>query len=624
MFVISISYTVAADVVADYRQPHIEWLQGAVDSGLTAAAGSKTTRDGGVLLSLVQDREYLEAELAKDPYAAAGVAVHELTEVSVPMVASGLEKLKSPAAEDFDVIIAGYGPVGRVLALQLGRRGHRVAVVERQLVSYSLPRAVHFDDEIARIFQSLDASPEQMSHAVEAYDDQYEWRNASGEPLLRLEWRGGGKSGWNTSYFFHQPSVEAFLHEKVAALGSVTLLRGWEAESRLETDEQITLHVRNVDGERRSLNGKYLVGADGANSKVREWMGTTMTDLGYFHDWLVIDLLPKVPMRVDPPALQICDPLRPTTLVPGGPGRRRFEFLRLEGESKENFSSEARVWELLEPWGVTPETAEVERRTVYTFQARWCDAWRKGRMLLAGDSAHLMPPFAGQGMSSGLRDAANLEWKLDLVLSGRADESILDSYGPERSEHVRHFIERSMQLGEIICLTDPSAAAKRDAKMTGELAAGVRMPAHPAPRLGDGLHRYDVPGGILSMQAPVRGTEREGLFDDVFGNGGTLLIRNAELASELHEHTRAALESVGIRIIALGQAPAKDIAVDSTGAYSQWFDEIVADAVLIRPDFYVYGSAVAGSILELARDFLTDLQPSKAASTRLELSGSSR
>ncbi|WP_426997967.1 bifunctional 3-(3-hydroxy-phenyl)propionate/3-hydroxycinnamic acid hydroxylase [Pseudarthrobacter sp. N5] len=624
MFVINISYTAPVDVVAAHRQPHIEWLQGAVDSGLIAAAGSKTTRDGGVLLSLVQDREYLEAELAKDPYATARVAAHQLTEVNVPMVAGGLEQLKTPAAEDFDVIIVGYGPVGRVLALQLGRRGHRVAVVERQLVSYPLPRAVHFDDEIARVLQSLDASPEQMSHAVEAYDDQYEWRNAAGEPLLQLEWRGGGRSGWNTSYFFHQPSVEAFLHEKVSALGSVTLLRGWETESRQETDDRITLHVRNTEGERRSLTGKYLVGADGANSKIRQWMGTTMTDLGYFHDWLVIDLLPKVPMHIDPPALQICDPLRPTTLVPGGPGRRRFEFLRLDGETKEEFNSEARVWELLKPWGVSPDTAELERRTVYTFQARWCDAWRKGRMLLAGDAAHLMPPFAGQGMSSGLRDAANLEWKLDLVLTGRADESILDSYGPERSEHVRHFIERSMQLGEIICLTDPADAARRDEKMTADIAAGVSMPAHPAPRLGEGLHRYDVPGGSLSIQAVVRGAEREGLFDDVYGSGGTLLLRNAALRNELPAHLRVVLQSTGVRIIAFGQAPAADIAVDSSGAYSRWFDEIVADAVLIRPDFYVYGSAVAGGISELVEDFLTDLQPGKAADTRPVLTGSSR
>jgi 3-(3-hydroxy-phenyl)propionate hydroxylase len=181
-----------------------------------------------------------------------------------------------------------------------------------------------------------------------------------------------------------------------------------------------------------------------------------------------------------------------------------------------------------------------------------------------------------------------------------------------------------MQLGEIICLTDPVDVAKRDETMTRDLAAGIRMPAHPAPRLGDGLHRYDVPGGALSLQAVVRGAEREGLFDDVYGSGATLLLRNTALRNELPEPFRAALESVGVRIIAFGKTPAADMAVDSSGAYSRWLDEIVADAVLIRPDFYVYGSAAAGDIAELVQEFLGDLQPGQAAGARPALSGSIR
>lgn len=531
----------------------------------------------------------------------------QVPSVPLPAAADKIAQSNGGSRDEFDVIIVGYGPVGRVLALQLGGRGHRIAVVERQAASYPLPRAVHFDDEIARLLQSLNASPRQMSHAVDAYDDMYEWRNAADEPLLRLDWHGTGNLGWNTSYFFHQPSLEEFLHEKVAALGSVTLLRGWAAESGEESGDQVILRMHNAAGEQRSLTGKYLIGADGANSQVRQWMGTTMTDLGYFHDWLVVDLLPKVSVEVNPPALQICDPQRPTTLVPAGPGRRRFEFLRLEGETKEELASEERVWELLKPWGVTPETADLERCTVYTFQARWCDTWRKGRMLLAGDSAHLMPPFAGQGMCSGLRDAANLEWKLDLVLRGYAHESILETYGTERSEHVRHFIEHSMQLGGVICLTDTARAAERDGKMMADLAAGITMPAHPAPHLGEGLHRYDVAGGSLSIQAAVRGPSGAGLFDEVFGSGGTLLFRNAALMTEVPEPARTALRSAGIRLIAFGKEPSADTAVDCNGSYSRWLDDIVGDAVLIRPDFYVYGSAAAGDILQLVEDFLADL-----------------
>ena len=146
--------------------------------------------------------------------------------------------------------------------------------------------------------------------------------------------------------------------------------------------------------------------------------------------------------------------------------------MRLPAETADELSAEETAWRLLEPWGIGPAEANLERHTVYTFQARWCDTWRRERLLLAGDSAHLMPPFAGQGMCSGLRDAVNLAWKLDLVLDGRAGDRILDSYGPERAEHVRHFIEASMALGEVICLPDPIAAAQRDQAMQADLRPG--------------------------------------------------------------------------------------------------------------------------------------------------------
>jgi 2-polyprenyl-6-methoxyphenol hydroxylase-like FAD-dependent oxidoreductase len=509
--------------------------------------------------------------------------------------------------EDFDVVIVGYGPVGRLLALKLGRRGHRVAVIERQERVYPLPRAVHFDDEIGRIFQSVGAGPDTMAGVVEPYDDFYEWRNAGHETLLHLDWRGAGPSGWNVSNFFHQPGMENFLNSKVVDLPSVDILRGWEAITHVETEGGVLVQIRNDADERRELNARYLIGADGANSKVRDWIGTPMTDLGYFHDWLVVDLVPTTALSISPPASQFCDPDRPTTVVPGGPGRRRFEFMRLEHETKDELNTESRAWELLQPWGVTPETATMERHTVYTFQARWCDQWRRGRLLLAGDSAHLMPPFAGQGMCSGLRDVANLEWKLDLVLRGLAPDTLLDSYGPERSEHVRHFIDRSMQLGEVICLTDPAAAAARDAAMAKDLAEGTSMPPRPLPKLGDGLHRDDAGGGTLSIQAPVQAGTRQVLFDDVFAASGTLLLRSDDIRAQLPDEAASALTGLGFQIIAFGPAPSATTAVDGTGAYRQWFDALGADAVLVRPDFYIYGVADAHALLTLVTDFLTAL-----------------
>jgi 3-(3-hydroxy-phenyl)propionate hydroxylase len=334
-----------------------------------------------------------------------------------------------------------------------------------------------------------------------------------------------------------------------------------------------------------------------------------VTDLGYFHDWLVIDLLMHTPLEhfdFSPAAWQLCDPERPTTLVPGGPGRRRFEFRRLPAETVEELNEEETAWRLLEPWGITPGTAKLERHTVYTFQARWCDSWRKGRMLLAGDAAHLMPPFAGQGMCSGLRDAVNLAWKLELVLDGRADEAILDSYGPERAEHVRHFIRASMALGEVICLADQDAAAERDRTMQADLAAGVEQPPRPLPRLGAGLRRDDAGGGVLSIQAEVDGGARRGLFDDVVGSGGVLLLADPRLRERLRPQDTALLADLGWKVVALDAVPGEEQVVDTTGAYAAWLAQLDAVAVLIRPDFYVYGTAADAEDLTALLHHLDD------------------
>jgi hypothetical protein len=323
------------------------------------------------------------------------------------------------------------------------------------------------------------------------------------------------------------------------------------------------------------------------------------------------------PREFIPGNLQVCDPRRPTTVVSGGPGRRRWEFMRLPGETVDELSTEETAWRLLQPWGLSTDSARIERHVVYTFQARWADKWRDGRLLLAGDAAHLMPPFAGQGMCSGLRDAANLAWKLDLVLSGHSPEALLDTYTPERSGHVQHAIGTSVALGEVICATDPEAVAQRDAAM---LAGGGDpakvLPPIPPPRLPSGLLHGAAadgdpigPAGTLTFQGVVSARGRRGRFDEVVGTG-FVVAASADPSAVLDRRQRKALACIGARLVHLtaesGTRPAAanaggDVitAVDIDGQYLTRMNEAGIQAVVVRPDFYLFG--VAPALTDLPR-----------------------
>jgi len=505
--------------------------------------------------------------------------------------------------DTYDVAIVGYGPVGQLLSILLGQRGHRVVVLERFPGPYPLPRAVHFDHEIARILQSVDLRSDR-DPVIEPYDDWYEWRNASGQTLLKVDWRGVGPSWWHTSNFFSQPELERELDLRAQKEPSVTLWRG-RTVTGLEQDlNGVTVLSSATDdptaGEQR-VRARYVVGCDGANSAVRELAHLSMTDVGFPFDWLILDMIPNDPMRFEPPAWQLCDPARPTTIVPGGPGRRRWEFMALPGEDVQDLNRADKAWQLLQPWGLTPHNATLERHAVYRFQARWADEWRQGRILIAGDAAHLMPPFAGQGMCGGLRDVNNLVWKLDLVLHGRADDSVLDSYGPERTPHVRYFIDFSMQLGRVICVPDAADAAKRDEEMIAAIEdpALAPPPAEP-PRLGPGLLVVGNPAaGVLSIQSRAEQRGREGLFDDVVGYGWFVLSRRPlpPLTAEAGE----VFDRLGGRALTIGSlaGTAVDL-VDLDGRYDAWFDELQADAVVLRPDFYIYAALPSVDDVNLA------------------------
>jgi flavoprotein hydroxylase len=490
--------------------------------------------------------------------------------------------------ETADVAIVGYGPVGQLLAILLGQRGHRVLVVERWPEPYPLPREVHFDHEVGRILQSAGVAGALAGRTVPA--PVYEWRNAAGDTLIRFgRDTERSLSGWPESSMFCQPELEQILDERARSLASVTVERGSEAVGLRADPDGVAIDARRADDSRHTLRARFAVGCDGANSFVRERIGSGWHDLGFHFDWLVVDLLPSDPHWEGPLNWQLCDPARPTTLVSGGPGRRRFEFMRLPHETLDELNRPDTAWRLLEPWGLSPGNAKLERHAVYTFRARWADRWRNGRVLLAGDAAHQMPPFAGQGMCAGLRDAANLAWRLDLVLRGLASEALLDSYMTERSPHVSAMIQLSVALGRVICVAEPAEAAARDQRMIAE-ARGQAAPIDPAlPALGPGCFASGCPAsGQLFVQDQVRHHGVSGLFDDVVGRGFALVSPAGDPSAELDAGSAGWFAALGG--ITAHVAPGAAVE-DLNGGYARWFAKHGAAVALVRPDFAVFGTA---------------------------------
>ncbi|GGT63091.1 bifunctional 3-(3-hydroxy-phenyl)propionate/3-hydroxycinnamic acid hydroxylase MhpA [Streptomyces purpureus] len=503
---------------------------------------------------------------------------------------------------DSEVLVVGYGPVGQTLSVLLAQRGHRVTVVERWPKAYAMPRAVNFDSESARILAAAGLAEQIPSFSEPS--GAYEWLNAEGRTLLRIEATEEGRCGWPDSTAMYQPGLEAALAARGAQLPRLTVLRGLEGVALDVTGDRVRLTVRPTEGGdgERVLTASWIVGCDGANSFVRGVMGVGQTDQGFSHDWLICDVAPHERRVYEPNNLQVCDPARPRTHVSAGPGHRRWEFMRVPGETVEELNTEERAWELLAEQGITPDDAVMERHALYTFNARCTDEWRTGRMLLAGDAAHLMPPFAAQGMCSGFRDAANLAWKLDLVLSGRASEAVLDSYTVERRQHVQHAIGMSVNLGKVICQDDPVAAAERDAVMLAarERGVGTAQPKGAVQPLKDGLlYRRSAgraprrPAGDLMPQGRVERDGLTGLFDEVVGLGFVLLTAD-DPAGLLGDEDRAFLDGLGarvVRVVPVGTQAGPGEVVDTDGVYLTYLAESRTRAVLVRPDFYVYGPA---------------------------------
>jgi 2-polyprenyl-6-methoxyphenol hydroxylase-like FAD-dependent oxidoreductase len=490
-----------------------------------------------------------------------------------------------------DVTIVGYGPVGQVMAAMLGQRGYRVVVLERWPELYGRARAGHLDHEAMRIAQSIG-----VADTIEAQASRptaYEFRNAAHELLLSLDWNREEVSGWASDYFIYQPDIEDAFSARVSALPNVEVLMGYEVEELTQTADAVqitaTRFARDADRNRvatadhRHVRSRYVIGADGANSFVRRSVGITTTDLGFDEKWAVYDITPFDSLTLAYNDAQVCDPERPRCLWQLGERRQRFEFMLRPGDDEKRLAEPEGAWELMGLFDVTPDLATLDRAAVYQFRSLVANQWRVGRVLLAGDAAHLMPPFMGQGMISGIRDAISLDWRLDLVLRGLASDRLLDTYQVEREPHVTEIIRQSVAAGEAVCIVDPEAARRRDeAFLSGEFP-----PPAPLPALRGGVlaEPADALTGTLAPQGRIRHEDRVARFDDVHGSGWTLLTR-ADVDVDIPEPEASFFRDLGGRVVNV------DDTQDVDGVYRSYFAEHGVAATLYRPDFRIFGAAV--------------------------------
>ncbi len=512
---------------------------------------------------------------------------------------NGMDHQQAGTPVHFDVAIAGYGPAGATLAGLLGRRGLSVGVFDKAVQIHAQPRAVGFDHDAMRLFQRIGIAADLAPHVEHFRDSQY--LGAAGQVIQNVRRMPPPHPyTWAPNYTCDQPGVEAVLRSAVQRMGNVHVATGCELVDARDEGECVAFELRDAAGRLHSHTADYLVGCDGASSTVRRLMGVELESLDYDEPWIVVDLKVDAAVLARLPAtnVQYCEPARPCTYIVCPGNHRRWEFMLLDGEPRDGALTPERLWALLARW-LAPHEASIWRAASYRFHALIAHDWRRGRLLLAGDSAHQTPPFLGQGMCQGLRDAGNLAWKLDLVIRGRAGQGLLDSYTQERRPHVAATTRMAKQLGLMLSERDPARAAARDERMLA--GAGGKAPTlirqDLIPGLGAGLlDLHSAMAGQPFPQPLVRWAAGEAaLLDDVLGPCLHLVVngRGDTQALRLQAQARAIpLLAVVDKDARAGQATAPDEGqlLEGEGLVQRWFAAAGACGALVRPDHYVYGT----------------------------------
>ncbi|MEO1401193.1 MAG: bifunctional 3-(3-hydroxy-phenyl)propionate/3-hydroxycinnamic acid hydroxylase [Cyanobacteria bacterium J06635_1] len=523
-----------------------------------------------------------------------------------------------------DVVIIGCGPVGAVAANLLGLYGIQTVVFERELDVYHLPRAIHFDHDIMRIFQQLGLY--QKMSAVVTSTPELQFLDRHRRLLFSVrEPASTTHLGFAQHYVFYQPWMESVLREGIARFDSVSVYLGHAVQSIVQESERVLVRGQDIDHQHEpvQVRARYVLGCDGAASLTRKSSGITLQDFKFDKQWLVVDTFlkdtcaPSV-KRTLPKACQLlCDERRPTVSVPSVKNHHRWEFMLADHEQPAVFEQPAKVCELLSDW-VDPDQLDIRRAVVYQFHSLFAQQWCKGNLFLLGDAAHQMPPFSGQGLCSGIRDAHNLCWKIHRVLKGYSSEDLLDTYAQERMPHVQEILQGTMRFGAIAQTQNPMIALARNTifSLLHRIPAISRRLKNlhiPLPGLKTGILASTVDPSQSAAGQPfpqVEVSTQTGetiLLDELMGHHFVILSFNLRLTARLSTSTQAAWKAQSTRFIhALSGPDSPSLNLTKTGSeclvpveqwvvidrhhqLSRWFAQQRGNIVIIRPDRYIFG-----------------------------------
>ena len=466
---------------------------------------------------------------------------------------------------EFDITIVGLGPAGGTLSNLLAMHGFSILILDREKSFYPLPRAVHFDDEIMRVFQTIGITKDFLKYTIINKGTKF----VNSREKVILDWPRPKKitdNGWYPSYRFHQPDLEKQLRKKLKKYKKVFIEQNSEVKKITNSKNHVDIVYSNTRNHKEYyVRSKYLVGCDGANSVTRKQMKTKMDNLGFTQKWAVVDLiLKKKKNNLPDRTIQYSNPKQPATYCRNVGKRRRWEFAIKKNQSDKKVLSENYIWNFLKPW-LNKSEAIIERKTIYQFESAIARKWRKGRIFIAGDAAHLMPPFMGQGMCAGIRDASNLAWKIATCLRVKHNDTFLNTYQSERSLNVREYIETTMRMGEFV-------NAVESIQITDNISSdnkGIKSMQSIKPKIGKGLgHLKDKNRGKIFPQFKLN---KNISLDDNFSKKG-ILILSSDIKTKVSKNYPL-----------VNSKKFKKLSV--------YLKNINSKAIIVRPDRFILGSA---------------------------------